>query len=59
MCYDFNESDMKISNKLNILYLGKCYDNGAVIPWETLRLFLVLLAIVVVVVVGEIVVVLV
>jgi dynein heavy chain len=37
VAYDFNESDLNISKKLNGLYLGKCFDRGEVIPWETLR----------------------
>lgn len=35
--YDFNESDLKISNSLCGLYLEKCFAQGDVIPWETLR----------------------
>ena len=35
--YDFNESDLIISKKLVVLYLGKCYEKGELIPWETLR----------------------
>ena len=35
--YDFNEADFIISSKLNALYLGKCFEKGEVIPWETLR----------------------
>lgn len=35
--YDFNASDLKISNKLSALYLNKCFQQGEVIPWETLR----------------------
>jgi len=37
VAYDFNESDLSISKKLNGLYLGKCFERGEVIPWETLR----------------------
>ncbi|CAD7925016.1 unnamed protein product [Amoebophrya sp. A120] len=37
VAYDFNESDLKISNKLSALYLQKSFDQGAVIPWDTLR----------------------
>jgi len=35
--YDFNESDFKVSARLLNLYLQKSFDNGEVIPWETLR----------------------
>lgn len=37
VAYDFNESDFKISMKLEQLYLQKCFDRGEVIPWETLK----------------------
>jgi dynein heavy chain, axonemal len=37
VAYDFNASDLKISDKLNILYLTNCHENGELIPWETLR----------------------
>ncbi|CAD7947894.1 unnamed protein product [Amoebophrya sp. A25] len=37
VAYDFNESDLMISNKLTALYLQKSFDQGAVIPWDTLR----------------------
>uniref|UniRef100_A0A0G4IFQ9 AAA+ ATPase domain-containing protein n=1 Tax=Chromera velia CCMP2878 TaxID=1169474 RepID=A0A0G4IFQ9_9ALVE len=37
VAYDFNESDFRISVQLLSMYLGKAFENGDPVPWESLK----------------------